>query len=78
MKPSLGRIVIYRYHPTELCAHTNGAIECPAVIVRVWNERTVNLKLIEDGPMDSWRTSVLAEDENAAGTPGRWSWPVKV
>lgn len=48
MKPTIGRIVIYKY--TEKCVHTNLADECPAMIVRVWGGDTVNLKLIEDGP----------------------------
>lgn len=74
MKPTIGRIVIFKYPTNERCHHTNGAIECPAMIVRVWSDTCVNLKLIEDGPQNSWRTSVLQGE--LAGTDGAsWRWP---
>lgn len=69
-KPTLGRIVIYKYGEHEKCQHTNGSAECPAVIVRVWSDTTVNLKLIEDGPHDNWKTSAT---KGEAG--GQWNWP---
>jgi hypothetical protein len=71
MKPTIGRIVIYKY--SENCSHQNGSDECPAMIVRVWSDTTVNLKLIEDGPINSWKTSVIQGDGK-----GNWQWPVKV
>lgn len=67
--------MIYRYPATR----ADGVRECPAVIVRVWSETLVNLRLLEDGPLvPEWCTSVELEAENAVGTPGRWSWPTKV
>ncbi|MGH9685305.1 MAG: hypothetical protein ACRD4S_17045 [Candidatus Acidiferrales bacterium] len=72
MKPTIGRIVIYKYAKNEQCNHTNHAALCPAVIVRVWSDTCVNLKLLEDGPLDSWKTSVALGDRET-----EWSWPVR-
>lgn len=76
MKPSIGRIVIYKYADSEKCQHTNGSEECPAIIVRVWSDTCVNLKLLEDGQQNSWKTSVLTSE--LAGTAGQWRWPERV
>ena len=71
MKPTIGRVVIYKY--VSKCEHNNFAEECPAVIVRVWSDTCVNLKLLEDGPENSWKTSVTKGDG-----VNNWHWPVKV
>lgn len=76
MQPTLGRIVIYKYGQDEKCLHTNGASECPAVIVRVWSDTCVNLKLIEDGQQDSWLTSrLLYTGPDSGDGSGQWRWP---
>jgi hypothetical protein len=65
MKPTIGRIVIYTLY--------DGFEPCPAVIVRVWSDTCVNLKVFIDGPQDMWVTSVCE------GTgPRSWHWPAKV
>lgn len=69
MKPTIGRIVIYRYYPL---GGPNGSEFCPAVIVRVWTDTCVNLKLLEDGPENSWKTSVMHGIDNA-----QWDWPFR-
>lgn len=56
MKPTLGRIVIYRL--TDSDADINGAREFPAIIVRVWSDTCVNLKVLLDDDQDRWATSV--------------------
>jgi hypothetical protein len=71
MQPTIGRIVIYTYTAEEV--HPNDATECPAVIVRVWSETSVNLKLLEDTEENSWKTSV---ELGGPGEPGKWAWPV--
>lgn len=71
MNPTIGRIVIYRY--TEICSHGNFAEVCPAVVVRVWSDTCVNLKLLEDGNRNEWKTSVLQGDGK-----GQWQWPGRV
>jgi hypothetical protein len=86
MKPTVGRIVSY-----HLADHDSDAIKSnfskdaegnwygnpvlPAVIVRVWSDTCVNLKVLTDGPVDGWKTSVNIADEN--NKEGFWSWPVR-
>jgi hypothetical protein len=70
-QPSLGRVVIYTL--TELdktLFSNNGASECPATIVRVWDNGMVNLRLQNDGEGSPWRTSIHQGDQ-----PGQWNWP---
>lgn len=58
-KPSLGRIVLTRVDPRQ----NNGSNEAPAVIVRVWNDESVNLKVLLDNDSDLWLTSVKLVEE---------------
>lgn len=44
----------------------------PAVIVAVWSEVCVNLKLIVDGNLELWITSSLQGENDM-----EWSWPDK-
>jgi hypothetical protein len=76
--PTLGRIVIvHGVDPTT----NNGSSEAPAVIVRVWGPKAVNLKVLTDGPDDQWWASIAiyeADDEIPAGLL-RWAtWPARV
>lgn len=70
LRPSLGRIVIYKLGGSDDPTVNNGATECAAMIVRVWSDTCVNLQLMLDGTNMSWKTSVLLGDQ-----PGQWSWP---
>lgn len=75
MKPSIGRIVIY--HPCsdlkDNVYHNGSLRDLPALIVAVWSDTCVNLKVITDGPHDAWVTSATE------GTGERqWSWPARV
>jgi hypothetical protein len=75
MKPTIGRIVIY--HPSkdhsDGVLQNGGAADVPAVIVAVWSETCVNLKVLTDAPHDAWVTSrCLGPGE------GEWSWPERV
>lgn len=70
MKPTIGRIVIYELAGSEF--NNNGATEAPAMVVRVFDDGKVNLKVLADGPGDAWRTSVI---EGTA--PGTWHWPAR-
>jgi hypothetical protein len=70
MKPTIGRVVIYHFHSQEL-TENNNSIEAPAIIVRVWSDDMVNLKVLNDGANNSWKTSVHIGTEQ-----GQWSWPV--
>ncbi len=69
--PSVGRVV--HYHVGEFDSEElrhNHAEDLPAVIVRVWTDTCVNLKVLTDGPIDVWKTSIVLGD-----APGQWSWP---
>lgn len=80
MKPQLptcGRIVWY--HPPTVTQESiqkengNGSTDpLPAVIVRVWSDTCVNLKVITDGPVDKWITSATQGDGL-----GQWNWPAR-
>lgn len=73
MKPTIGRIVIYKFSDYEKCPHVNNADECPAIIVRVWSDTCVNLKLLVDGPDVPWFTSIVQGDQQR-----QWHWPERV
>jgi hypothetical protein len=73
---SIGRIVIYVPAAGESESH-NGAQKVPAVVVRTWEETSyeddeINLKVLCDGPHDTWRTSVPYNEDKL---PGSWHWP---
>ena len=70
-KPSVGRVVHYQVagHDSDDIRYNYAKI-LPAIIVRVWSDTCVNLKVFTDGPNDGWKTSVVLGNE-----PGQWSWP---
>ena len=70
MKPSIGRIVIYHPLPNNEDFCSPNAVDQPAVIVAVWSDTCVNLKVLTDGPHDVWVTSVVEGKEAR-----HWSWP---
>lgn len=81
MKPSVGRIVIYRQPEHEISV--NGINEHPALITRVWSPTCVNLQVLYDAAPVGCRTSVVqlpelpAGVENTSGAAG-WRWPDRV
>lgn len=74
MKPSIGRIVIVAVDP----AANNGADEAPAVITRVWNDTLVNVKVLNDGSMNEWKTSVTLHAEKSDNPAHTAWWPPRV
>ena len=69
--PKIGDIVLYWVDPTDSPElRNNHAQVLPAVIVQVWTEETVNLKVFTDGPVDVWKTSVVFGTDE-----GHWSRP---
>ena len=77
MKPTIGRIVIYTIGGAQdACyADNNGAKELPAVIVRVWSETCVNLKVLTDAVHDQWITSVVYAETPDSKFGRSWRWP---
>jgi hypothetical protein len=70
-RPSIGRIVLYR--PAEHDPGHNDTLQVPAVITRVFSETCVNLQVLNDGPTNFWKTSVLRGDG-----PMTWNWPPRI
>lgn len=79
VKPSLGRIVIYHFSPYEEIdmAKNGGAEVAPAVVVRVWSDTVVNLKILTDSSMDLWKPNVKL-DKAVNPRDGYWTWPERV
>lgn len=72
-KPTIGRIVEYNTsEDSRNKINGNKSKKLPAIIVAVWSDALVNLKVITDGNNDLWLTSVnLGEGE------GCWNWPTR-
>jgi len=69
MKPSIGRIVMYRLSESDRWQN-NGQPVAAAVVTAVWGDTCVNLRVLCDGPHTEWKTSAVLGNE-----PGQWSWP---
>ena len=62
MKPTIGRVVIYNTTQEDRDFMSkqpdcNVHDKLPAIIVAVWSETYVNLKVICDGKLDLWKYS---------------------
>jgi hypothetical protein len=79
-QPSVGGIVLVPMDPRQ----NNGADTAAAVITRVWNDTTINVRVLPDGDFPTKvRTSVTyADDIDPAQDPAnsyhRWTWPPRV
>jgi len=77
-KVAIGRTVIYKANDEDLAYMenpnniANKQEELPAVIVAVWGDECVNLKVLLDGEGTLWKTSAM-KGENK----GEWHFPVK-
>jgi len=75
MKPTVGRIV--HFYTDNKARHSNGvdAGPYPAIITRVWSEKSVNLKVLPDcgAPFDATSTELKQE-----GRQTYWEWPPHV
>jgi hypothetical protein len=77
-KPTLGRIVHYQVHESDVALQSNGIKAgefLAAVVTRIWNKDgdyadMVQLRVFVDGMQDGWKTSV-----HEGSTPGTWCWP---
>jgi len=75
MKTTIGRIVVYKTtksdRETAKVIGNNVQEELPAIIVSVWNDTLVNLRVLSDGNSLEWKTSIIQGDGE-----GQWNWPV--
>ncbi|SFK73580.1 hypothetical protein [Streptomyces pini] len=90
MRPAIGRTVHYALtrddvdlikrrrdtHPDRAVGNpvTEGDTY-PAVIVRVWDDNSVNLRVWLDGTDDLWAPS---RHHGTTDEPGTWAWPARV
>ena len=65
----VGQYIVDQFHSSGN-APTLGDI-VPAMVVKVWSDTCVNLKLFLDGPENAWVTSVVYSETNA---PATWHW----
>jgi hypothetical protein len=73
MKPSLGRVVLFRMFDS------NGVIEHPAIINRVWSDVCVNLAILPDCGGIVNKTSVMYSDDILDESKNHsWRWPPRV
>jgi hypothetical protein len=80
MKPSIGRIV--HFVQKKPAGYGDGVVHLPAIIVAVWGDTCVNLKVFTDGtnsdPEETlpvkWVTSASL-DETETPQPRTWHWP---
>jgi hypothetical protein len=86
MKPSIGRIVIFKLHAEHALQinrrRTSGPAignavsegeEYPMLITRVWSPEAVNGQVFLDSNDVFWATSAHEGTEN-----GQWHWPERV
>lgn len=75
-RPSAGRIVFVPIDP----ALNNGHDEAPAMVVRVWADGLINVRVMPDSnKIPEWRTSVKLHDErpDEPSQNDAW-WPPRV
>lgn len=78
MKPSIGRIVIYKPTPNDK-GQSSSEDGFPAVITRVWSDTCVNLQVLRDFDTPIAVTSVEAAPDRIEPAPERtWYWPPRV
>lgn len=83
-KPTIGRIVHYRLTDQDTGAfaetgNVRSGMALPAIIVRVWSDTCVNLRVIGDAPSDAWLTSrcLATQEQIDAEVSGVWFWPTR-
>ncbi|MFE4548273.1 hypothetical protein [Streptomyces sp. NPDC056785] len=69
--PEVGDVVLVPVDPAE----NNGSGEAPAVITRVWNASTVNVRVLHDGEAVTCRTSLVYREDldGIEGVPAVWT-----
>lgn len=74
MKPTIGRIVYYTFVNHGDGPDQGQSQTVPAIIVAVWSDTCVNLRVFQDGAAAPlWRTSVVGRSVSSGGD--YWDWP---
>ena len=73
MKPSIGRIVLFRSRDS------NGSREHPAIVTRVWSDICVNLTVFLDYGQLLVQSSVIQNESlDGPNQDYAWRWPPRV
>lgn len=70
MKPTIGRIVLWHGEVS------NGSVEHPAIITRVWTDTCVNLTVFPDFGVPVLKSSQVLDEETTQAVG--WRWPPRV
>ena len=74
MKPTVGRVVLFKAHNSEL---TGGNNEVPALVTHVWSDTCINVMVMRDGheatPIGVTSVS-MTDDFAASGQACAWRW----
>ena len=74
MKPTLGRIVHYTFPAGEQSESQSRTV--PAIIVAVWSDTCVNLRVFQDSAANPiWQSSVCERDAGNEAHGNYWEWP---
>lgn len=78
---AIGRIVHYTFNEAEISGspmtQAGQSRTVPAIIVHVFADDCVNLRVIQDGPeVPPWKTSVSRADK--PGVENTWAWPPRL
>lgn len=74
MSPIPGRTVLYRIHPADRTSRSIDGDTLPAMVIRVNDDGSVNLKVFNDCGIDF----VVRHSFEGEEGEGRWSWPPRV
>lgn len=74
MMPTPSRMVLYRIHRADRVARSIVGDVLPAVVIRVNDDGSVNLKVFNDLGIDF----VVQHSFHGEEGEGRWSWPPRV
>jgi hypothetical protein len=79
MTPTIGRIVHYTFPRNSPRADQGNSVPgdvVPAIIVKVWSDTCVNLRIFQDGQhAPIHETSVCLKDEGNIEYGNHWDWP---
>jgi hypothetical protein len=77
-KPTIGRIVHYTFQKNADESDRGQSDTVPAIIVQVWSDVCVNLRVFQDGDANPrWQTSVVKRDESNEANGDYWEWPTR-
>lgn len=75
IKPTVGRVVLYKPHSHERFAGDDGSQRWPAIVTNVWGDTCVNLTVFNpNGEAVGGRTSVMLAQDDQEPQDGWCEW----